>query len=304
MKKLLIISGPTATGKTSLAMKLAQQFNGQLISADSRQIYQGMDIGTGKDHPKNTPIHLIDIITPDQAFSAAQYRQMALPVIDKATRLKKLPILVGGTGQYVDAIINPQPSFTVKPFKLLRTLLNPLPITFLQKILRIVDFNTYKKLNNSDINNPHRLIRKIEIKICQKKRQVIINNKFDLLHISLTAPNNFLYQQIDNRVQSRLNSGLIDEIKTLLKKYKWSDPGLNTLAYKEFKNYIKKPDNQSLISSIERWKFDEHAYARRQKTWFKNKSSANIVDITQKDYDKVIIDLITNWLPKNETYQN
>ena len=114
-KKILIISGPTATGKTNIAIKLAKKFNGELISADSRQIYKGMDIGTGKDHPKNIKINLIDIINPNESFSVAQYRELALKSIDNIFSKGKLPIIVGGTGQYVESIINPRETFDIKP---------------------------------------------------------------------------------------------------------------------------------------------------------------------------------------------
>jgi len=118
MDKLLLISGPTASGKTSLALKLAKKYNGVLISADSRQIYQGLDIGTGKDKPKATTIHLLDLITPDQSFSVAQYQKLALPLIKKIQSKGKLPILVGGTGQYFDSVINPhKDTFHIKPKK-------------------------------------------------------------------------------------------------------------------------------------------------------------------------------------------
>ncbi|HAP37813.1 tRNA (adenosine(37)-N6)-dimethylallyltransferase MiaA [Candidatus Shapirobacteria bacterium RIFOXYC1_FULL_38_24] len=299
--KLLIISGPTATGKTSLAIKLAKKFNGQLISADSRQIYRGLDIGTGKDHPKDTNIHLIDLIDPNQSFSAAQYRLAALELIQKTWQSQQLPIIVGGSGQYIDAIINPKSTFSIKPNRLLRNILNHLPVKFLQYLLKLIDNETYNSLNNSDINNPHRLIRKIEVKLTFKNTNNLPLVKggsggIDFLHISLTAPTSYLYQNIDKRVKKRIDLGLINEIKSLLKKYKWSDPGLNTLAYKEFKNYFKNPNPDSFQLSKEKWRFHEHSYARRQITWFKKIPKINIIDITQKDYDKVIVDLVTNWI--------
>jgi tRNA dimethylallyltransferase len=295
--KLLIISGPTATGKTSLAIKLAKKFNGQLISADSRQIYRSLDIGTGKDHPKDTNIHLIDLINPNQSFSAAQYRSAALELIQKTWQSHQLPIIVGGSGQYIDAIINPKSSFSIKPNRLLRKILNHLPVKFLQYLLKLIDNKTHNSLNNSDINNPHRLIRKIEIKISRPKNTAHVPpNSYDYLHISLTAPTNYLYQNIDKRVEKRLDMGLLTEIKSLLKNYKWSDPGLNTLAYKEFKNYFKNPDPAIFQLSKEKWRYHEHSYARRQITWFKKIPKINIIDITQKDYDKVIVDLVTNWI--------
>ena len=122
--KLLIISGPTASGKTALAVKLAKKYNGEIISADSRQIYKHLDIGTGKDHPKDVKIHLIDLIDPGQSFSVAQYRKLALAKISEIQAKNKLPILVGCSGFYIDAVVSPKyDTFTIKPNYLLRTIL-------------------------------------------------------------------------------------------------------------------------------------------------------------------------------------
>jgi len=298
-KKLLIISGPTATGKTNLAIKLAKKFNGELISADSRQIYHGLDIGTGKDHPKNIKIHLIDLISPDQSFSVAQYQKLAFQKITEIHKKNKLPIIIGGTGQYIDAIINPNKStYSIKPNKFLRYFLNKLSTPTLQKIYKILDKNNFESLNNSEKHNPHRLIRKIEIKLSfsvETRRRHVSTKKpnFDFLHLSLTAPTSFLYPRINIRVEKRLNLGLLDEIKKILKQFSWSDPGLNTLAYKEFKNYFN--NNSSLPESIKKWTFDEHAYARRQLTWFKKQKNISFIDISQSKYQSKIFTKVNKW---------
>ncbi len=292
-KKLLIISGPTATGKTSLAVKLAEKFNGEIISADSRQIYKGMDIGTGKDHPQGFKINLIDLIDPDQSFSVAQYRQLALEKINQIYSRKKLPIFVGGTGQYIDAIINPRSTFDIKPNRWLRFVLNKLPLSILQKIYSLLDQKSFNDLNNSEKHNPHRLIRKIEIKFSDifstpVKSIKTTENKFDLLHLSLTAPNDYLYHRVDLRVQKRLDEGLFAEITRLSKKYSWSSPGLNTFAYKEFSSGFTE-------ENIKRWRFDEHAYVRRQKTWFKKSRPSHFIDITNPSYLKDTFRLVEEW---------
>lgn len=303
MNKILIISGPTATGKTSLALKLAKKFNGVLISADSRQIYIGMDIGTGKDKPKNIPIHLIDIITPNQSFSVAQYQHLAIPLIKKTLSQNKLPIIVGGTGQYIDSIINPDKStYSIHPNKLLRFFLNKLSTSTLQKIYRFVDRQSFDALNNSDKNNPHRLIRKIEIKLSNTNKispSLSSENagmSFDFFHLSLTAPNSYLYSRIDARVKARLDQGLLSEIKYLLKKYSWSSPGLNTLSYKEFRSYFKQKTTMS--DAISKWTYDEHAYARRQKTWFKKSQNTIFIDITQKKYLQLATKYVSEFLKR------
>ena len=208
--KLLILSGPTATGKTALAIKLAKKFNGQLISADSRQIYRGMDICTGKDHDIGTKISLVDLIYPNQSFSVAEYQKLALATIKDIQSQSKLPIVVGGTGQYIDSLINPHTeTFSVKPNWFLRFFLNRFPLKLLQFTLRLFDFPTFRLLNNSDLHNPHRLIRKIEISLSKNKPFPALSREgigegFDFLHVSLTAPNSSLYSRIDQRVEKRL----------------------------------------------------------------------------------------------------
>lgn len=305
MNKLLIISGPTATGKTALAIKMAQEFNGEIISADSRQIYKGMDIGTGKDHPQDIKIHLIDLITPDQKFSVADYQKLALQKIKEIQLKNKLPIIVGGTGFYIDSIINQSyDTFSVKPKKILRYFLNKLPISVLQKIYCFLNKNSYLKLNNSDKNNPYRLIRKIEISILSNKKVSPLLSKgglggdFDYLHLSLTAPNKYLYQKIDSRVEKRITEGVLTEIKNLLKKYQWTDPGLNTLAYKEFKPYFKNKNQQTVDEFIKKWKFNEHAYARRQKTWFKKRINTKFIDVTKPKFNEITQSLVKKWYNK------
>lgn len=299
MTKLLIISGPTATGKTSLACRLADKFNGELISADSRQIYRGMNIGTGKDHPKNTVIHLIDIINPDESFSVAQYRLLALEKIKEICSRGKMPIIVGGTGQYIDSIINNKETFSVKPNKFLRFFLNSFSLKLLQPTLRLLDPQTFKLLNNSDRHNPHRLIRKIEIALSPNKLPVTDDRLqiTDCFHLSLTAPNSFLFQKIDKRIQERLNGGLLKEIEKLLKKYKWSDPGFNTLAYKEFTPLFHAGaihESPLFNDCVKKWQSDEHNYVRRQKTWYKKQSNICIVDISKTRRDQ-IINIVSKW---------
>lgn len=296
--KILIISGPTATGKTDLAIKLAKKYNGELISADSRQIYQGLNIGTGKDHPQNIKIHLIDLITPHQSFSVAQYQKLAFQEIAKIHQKNKLPIIVGGTGQYIDAIVNPNKlTYSIKPNKFLRYFLNRLPNSTIQKIYQILDKKNFESLNNSEKHNPHRLIRKIEIFFSKKSPPSLLKEgmgvDWNILHLSLTAPTSFLYPHIDTRVQKRLNLGLLDEIKKILKQYSWSDPGLNTLAYKEFKDYFSV--GASLADAQSKWTFDEHAYARRQLTWFKKQKNISFIDISKSKYQSKIFTKVNKW---------
>lgn len=300
MNKLLIISGPTATGKTDLAVDVAKKYNGELISGDSCQIYKGLDIGTGKDQPEETPIHLIDIISPDQKFSVAQFRQLALEKINQIQSQGKLPILVGCSGFYIDSVINPNyQTFSIKPHRILRFFLKKLSTKSLQKIYKFLDKNNFNKLNHSDVNNHYRLTRKIEIKLFQKKsnsdQELKNNHKFNIFHISLTAPLDFLYKRIDKRVESRMDIGFLDEIKKLLKKYSWSDHGLKIAAYQCLRPYFKERNQQVLKDCLQKWAYAEHSDARRQSCWFKSKTKAIFINISQNNFKKKTLNLIDRW---------
>ncbi len=305
LNKLLVISGPTATGKTDLAVELAKKYNGELVSGDSCQIYKGMDIGTGKDQPEETPIHLIDIITPDQKFSVADFQKIGLQTITEIQSRNKLPILVGCSGFYIDSLINPNyTTFSVKPHKFWRFISRLCSVKFLQKIYQFLDPENFSKLNHSDVNNHYRLTRKIEIKIANltKKKQFPalsregLGEGFDILHISLTAPLDFLYQRIDTRVNKRMQIGFLSEITKLLKKYKWSDPGMQIGAYQCLRPYFE--NKKDLAFCLQLWSYAEHSDARRQSCWFKTKSGACFFDITNPQFKKQILTLVSRWYTK------
>ena len=293
LRKVLIISGPTATGKTALAVEMAKRFNGELISADSRQVYQEVKIGVGKDHPKNTTIHLIDLIATNEVFSVAKFQKLAFGAIEDIGARGKLPIIVGGTGLYIDAIINPKyRTFEIKPNRFLRLILNNLPLRALQQILKLADNKTYRQLNNSDVNNPRRLIRKIEIKLAGEKNARLRNSDFDVLHLSLTAKNSVLYDRIDERVEERMKMGHLDELDRLIKRYDWNCPGLQAWAYQSFKNrYLGE---ETMTEAMEKWKRHEHGLARRQNTWFR-KRGGKLIDISQKDYQRKAMTAVEKW---------
>lgn len=303
LNKLLIISGPTATGKTDLAVELAKKYKGELVSTDSCQIYTGLNIGTGKDQPDETPIHLVDIINPDQKFSVSQFQKAGLEVINKLHSQNKLPVLVGCSGFYLDSLINPNyNTFSIKPNKLWRLLSSKLSVKTLQKIYKFLDKDGFLKLNNSDINNHYRLTRRIEIKLSNKKdtKYLIPNTKHDILHISLTAPLDLLYQRIDARVQKRLDIGFFAEITGLLKKYKWSNPGLQIAAYQCLKPYFKNKTDNILQDCLQKWRYAEHSDARRQSTYFKSRYSdkALFFDVTKPNYQIDVLEKVDKWYNK------
>lgn len=314
MNKLLVICGPTATGKTGLAVKLAKKFssrgrpasgwNGELISADSRQVYRGMDIGTGKDHPKEMKIHLIDVVAPNQEFSVAQYVNLAWKVISDIWKRKKLPIIVGGTGFYIKGLIDGIETLGVPPDWELRKKLSNLDIKKLREILEKTCPERMREMNESDRNNPRRLIRAIEIASVGVPSQLHpASYTLNPLFIGLTTPYKTLYQQIDKRVIQRVKMGAEKEVRRLLKKgYSWDLPAMNSMGYIQWQPFFEGKVTKDEV--IQRWKFTEHAYARRQMTWFKKDKRINWFDISLKGWENKVEDLVRKWYSKDNAKEN
>jgi tRNA dimethylallyltransferase len=333
MKKLLIICGPTATGKTKLGIKLAKKFNGEIVSADSRQVYKGMDIGTGKDitnfqfsifnfqsiskflnfqtgyyEIEGIKVWLLDVVKPDYKFNVADYKKCADVVIEDILKRGKLPIIVGGTGFYIKAITEEIETMGIKPDWKLRNKLANFSINELQIFLKKMVPKKWEAMNESDKNNPRRLVRAIEIArisnfqfpISNKfSNQNFQNSKKNMLFIGLTAPFPVLYQRIDKRVEERVKDGIENEISELLKKgYGWNNSALGTtLAYSEWKDFFEKKSTKEEV--VQRWKYDEHNYARRQMTWFR-KMNLNFFDITKNYWQSRLEKKVANWYSKKE----
>lgn len=300
-KKILVVLGPTATGKTSLALNLAKKFNGELISIDSRQIYRGLDIGTGKDignlRPRvsnletsygklryylfdQTKLWLTDLITPDQIFSVAHFLPLAHLLINDIQTRGKRPIFVGGTGFYLKALLQGLDTGTIKPNPFLRSVLTALPTPALSFLIRIINPSKWKSMTFSDQKNSRRLIRALEISLSRKNTlPVPLRLNHDFCLIGLKTNLKTLRPLIQKRVQKRLDQGLLSEIEKLIEKYSWSDPGLNTLSYKEFKPYFQGVSD--LKTCIKNWEHHEYQYAKRQITWFKKQK--NITYLLQKN---------------------
>lgn len=297
MNKLLIIAGPTATGKTKLAFKLAEKYNGELISADSRQVYIGMDIGTGKNKPKSSriSIHGYDLVDPKEEFSVAHFQKLAGKTINKIHKKNKLPILVGGSGLYIKAISDGINLSSIPQNPKLRKSLNKKTTSELFEILARVDPTKSANLNNSDKNNPRRLIRAIEIAASNpNKAQRVKTPSYNTLMIGLQAPKKILNNKIKIRVKKRLDQGFEQEVSNLFKKgVFWQDQSMNTLGYKQWRDYLeKKVDREEAINN---WIIAEQKYAKRQMTWFKKVNNINWFDITDKDFAKKVDSLVKKW---------
>lgn len=284
MKKILIICGATAAGKTKLAVKLAKKFSGQIISADSRQVYKGMDIVTGKDKPKGIIIYGLDLVKPDEKFSVAHFVQYARTLINQIS----FPIIVGGTGLYLDSLINPPKTLLIKPDWKLRKKLDKKSIKQLQSILKKLNLTRFQNMNHSDQQNPRRLIRAIEV-ATQKgptfwKKRLDLNQYDDVLWIGLTADKITLNKRIEARVKQRIKTGAIKEWQGLKTKYRSNLPSMSTIGYAQL------PD-------IAGWIKAEQQYARRQLTWFKANPSIHWLEVTQPFSIKVV-NLIKTWYTK------
>ncbi|MCX8008745.1 MAG: tRNA (adenosine(37)-N6)-dimethylallyltransferase MiaA [Patescibacteria group bacterium] len=291
MNKLLVICGPTATGKTSLAHEIAQEFNGELICADSRQVYKGMDIGTGKDIDN---VHLYGVVNPDEDFSVSHFVRFAIPIIDGLHKRKNLPIIVGGTGLYIKALVEGIDTIHIPRNEILRKELEQLSIHDLQQSLPTSVLET---MNDSDRNNPRRLIRKIEIFNSQFK----INRthpKYDVLVIGLLASVS-LHQRVRDRVNKRLEQGILKEIQRLIQRgYDWNLPSMSSFGYKEWREYFDHPTEEAKRQAVENWISHEITYAKKQMVWFKKQRYIRWFDIDQSAYKDAIQEMISVWYTK------
>lgn len=280
MHKLLIICGPTATGKTRLALRLAKRLGGEIISADSRQVYRSLNIGTGKE---GKDVWLYDVADPKEQFNIADYTRLAIPIIEDIWQRQKLPILVGGTGFYIKALIDGVGSLGVKPNWKLRKELEKLSVAELQDKLKGLSIQEFNQMNQSDRNNPRRLIRRIEILSAKSKHLSgsALGGKVDrLLMIGLMAPKEILFKKIEERVDERIKEGVEREVKELLAKgYNWKNSVMETtLGYQEWRAFFE--GGQSREGVIIAWKKTEKEYARRQMVWFKKEKRITWLDIS------------------------
>jgi tRNA dimethylallyltransferase len=310
MKNIIIICGPTATGKTDLALSLAKQYDGELVSADSRQIYRGMDIGTGKDlKSKKTidsmqlsviygtrhfhlvpydmdgiPLWMCDVVNPDEEFTVSHYYHLTMKVIDEIVRRGKVPIVVGGTGLYIRSIIEPFGTEGIAPDETLRKRFLNAPLSVLQEMVKTENADIWKTMNESDRSNPRRLIRKLEINHSQIPIQKPVKKEIEYVMIGLTAPQTVLYEKIDTRVVKRMQQGLLAEIQNLLSQgFDWHLRSFDALGYRQWRQWFENPYMQTQDmkdKGVGAWKNAEHAYARRQLTWFKKEKSIHWFDIS------------------------
>lgn len=299
-KQLLVICGPTATGKTSLALKLARKFNGEIISADSRQIYKGFDIGTGKDLPqipKWARVWGYDLVGPKEEFSVSKYISFAQKALAAIWSKGKLPILVGGTGLYIKAVVDGIPTAFIPKNVELRENLKDKSAEELFESLAQLDSTRAASMNASDRKNPRRLIRAIEVAQwrlsgTEPKRKIVKPDS--VLFIGLNAPREKMFKVISQRVEKRLEEGLVKEITGLLKSgVSWEDQAMSSLGYRQWRGYFE--GKETLPKAAENWLREEQKYAKRQMVWFKRDKRINWFDITTSAFDQKVEKLVEKW---------
>jgi len=291
LPKILVIIGPTASGKTSLSIKLAKKFNGEVISADSRQVYKGMNLGTGKVTKKEmqgVKHYLLDVASPKSRFSAAQFVKLGEKAIKEIQKKGKLPIICGGTGFYVDALLYGLPE-TVTPDWKLRQHLDRLSASVLFMKLKKID---PARAKNIDKNNKRRLIRALEIalKTGAPVPPPTRTLKYNVLKIGVKRDKKELRKRIHDRLLIRMKQGMVEEVEKLHKQgVSWQKLDDFGLEYRFISRYLKgELSKEEMLNQLETaiWH-----YAKRQMTWFKRDQ-----EIHWENKEKKIEKIVKKWL--------
>lgn len=273
---LTAIIGPTAVGKTALAVAMAARYGGEIVSADSRQIYRQMELGTAKPSAAEravAPHHLLDIREPDEAFSLAAYQELARDAIAAIAARGRAPLLVGGTGQYLAAVLEGWQIPRVPPQPELRASLEREAAAYgpaaLHARLAAVDPAAAVQIAPSNVR---RVVRALEVYLVTgspiSAQQTRVPPPYQLRTIWLTRPRDELYARADARVDAMLAAGLVDEVAALLARgYGWELSSMSSLGYIQLRPYFEGA--ASLEACVERLKFDTHSFIRRQEAWFR-----------------------------------
>jgi tRNA dimethylallyltransferase len=273
---VIALVGPTAVGKTALSIELAQALNGEIVSADSRQVYRQMDIGTAKPSAAEraaVPHHLIDVVDPDEDFSLGVYQDAAVAAIADIAARGRLPLLVGGTGQYLAAVLQGWNIPRVPPQPELRAALERQAeqegAAALHARLAQVD---PEAAANIQATNVRRVIRALEVyEVTGTPISVLQTHQpppYRIQTFWLTLPAPTLYARIDARVDAMMANGLLDEVRALVQRgYSWNLPAMSSLGYREFQPLLEGRGSEA--EAVERLKFNTHAFARRQPNWFR-----------------------------------
>lgn len=285
MRKLIVITGPTATGKTAISAELAKNFGSEVISADSCQIYKGMDIGTAKateQEMKGVPHHFIDIIDPDEEYSAALFQRQAFSIIDELCDNNRIPIVAGGTGLYVNSLVYELDFSNACKSDVIRQkycgLADDKSVEYLYNILVLKDPDYAKIISKTD---KRRIIRRLEILEQGGSREYDFRKKrkdYEIVIIGLKMNRELLYNRVNERVDEMMETGLLSEVQALYEKY-GKTTSLKAIGYKEIIGYIDgEYDLEEAVRLIKR---NTRRFAKRQLTWFKKDERIKWFDIIE-----------------------
>lgn len=282
-EKVIVICGPTASGKTALSIELAKKIKGEIISADSMQIYKDMDIGTAKptkEEMQGIQHYLLDYVSPEERYSVAQYKQDAKNAIKEILAKGKTPIIVGGTGLYVDSLIYEIEYNDIKLDEDYRKQLEKVAedegLEKLYNMALDIDPEAMKKISKNDKKRIMRVLEIYKATGKTKTEQEVESRKkpieYDYKVFAINWDREILYERINKRVDIMMEQGLIDEVKNIIKKYKKTPTAMQGLGYKEVVDYINNVYTKEEV--VEKIKMETRRYAKRQLTWFrKNKQT-------------------------------
>lgn len=308
MKKipLVILTGPTAVGKTNLSIQLAKKMNMEIISADSMQIYKYMDVGSAKvteDEMDGVKHYLIDEVTPDYSFSVSEFQERANDYINKIVEKDKLPLVTGGTGLYLNSLIYnmdfAKSDADNELREMLRVQLEENGIDYMYEKLKSLDKEAADRIHK---NNTKRVIRAIEVCMSGKKmsdfsNDLKLNEKYEPIIIVLNRDREHLYKRINKRVDIMISQGLEDEVKTLLNMGYSSDlVSMQGIGYKEIIKYLN--NEYTYEEAIEIIKRDSRRYAKRQLTWFRRYENAKWFDLDNYNDEKILLDDVISYIEK------
>ena len=296
--KGLVIAGPTGVGKTELSLKLAEKLKTEIISADSMQIYKGMDIGTAKIKPEEMngiKHYIIDIISPDQDYSVGNFERDVNGILEEKEKNNENIIIAGGTGLYINAVTNGISELPEKDENL-RGNLSKKSLEELQEELYNLDPESY---NEIDIKNKVRVLRALEVCILSGEKFSILKNKnikrnnYNFMKVLLVRDREELYNRIDKRVDIMMNDGLLHEAEEIYNKYKNSLYKISAIGYKELFSYF---DGEiSLENSVDKIKMESRRYAKRQMTWFRREKDYHIYNLSVQSENEIFQDILEKW---------
>lgn len=297
MNKLLIIAGPTGVGKSDLAVQLAKKLHGEIISSDSMQIYRGMDIGSAKitrEEMEGVPHHLLDIIDPEESFSAAQYQELALATIKEIQSRGKLPIMTGGTGLYINAVIYPLEFTAADRSDAIRAKFEAYEASHgreaLHDLLKAQDPISAQRIHP---NNVKRVIRALEVQemtgqpFSSYGQEKQLRDDLSIFYYWISRDRQKLYDRINQRVDLMMEAGLLNEVKALRNRgLDRSAQSMQGIGYKEILDYLE--GDISLEEAVNQIKQGSRNYAKRQMTWFRNEKNCTELSREKMTDDEIM----------------